>query len=260
MNEVVRENIIQLIREGYDVNQATAIAYKKAGIKQNAEVAPKTFLANILPNTDLFDGSKKIPLSDKGFRQTVVKSMKDWVEKTKPNILKEHKPDGGSYGVVEDVFEDKDGIFAKVSVTDSEIQKGMESKKYRYVSPTIAWNFAGDDYNEKEDNKWAAALLEVSLVSIPRHFTRQLPIEEARTQLSQFGNLNINDNVTISQFSAELSDETDTYYLLEEDINMNMEELAKMLSDMLDEKLKPVMERLEVVERDAAPDRDWETG
>lgn len=257
--DVVRENIIQLIREGYPVDQATAIAYKKAGIKQlSEEVKPKTFLANILPNTDLFDGAKKIPLSDKGFRKTIVDSMKKWVEKTKPNILKEHKPDGGSYGVVEDVFEDKDGIFAKVSVTDPEIQRGMESKKYRYVSPTIAWNFPGDDYNEKDDNKWPAALLEVSLVSIPRHFTRQVEIEEAKSVLGQSSLLNYNDNVTISQFSAELSDETETYILLEEDTTMDLQELAKMLGEMLDEKLTPIMERLEVVERDSAEGRDDE--
>jgi hypothetical protein len=50
----------------------------------------KTILANILPGSDLFDGDKIIPLASTAFRKAVVSSLKSWVDKTKPNLLKEH--------------------------------------------------------------------------------------------------------------------------------------------------------------------------
>ena len=210
----------------------------------------KTILANILPGGDLFDGEKLIPLSDKDFRSRVVSSLKEWVAKVKPNLLKEHKPDGGTYGIVENIFEDDDGsIYATVEITDSKTIEEFENNNYRFVSPTIAWNFKGDDWNPEDNNTWDAALLELSLVSVPRHFTRQQQI----TEMSEL-NYNIND---FSILSAELDEETDTYILLrEEQKEMDLDKLTEMFASLLEEKLGPVMQRLEVIERDAAEGRD----
>ena len=210
----------------------------------------KTILANILPGSDLFDGEKLIPLSSKSFRANVVKSLKQWVEKVKPNLLKEHSPDGGTYGVVDNIFEDDDGdIYATVNITDPQTVEDFENNKFRFVSPTIAWNFRADDWNPELDNTWDAALLELSLVSIPRHFTRQ-------QELSELRDLNYNTN-DLSVLSAELDLESDTYILLKgEQDNMDMEKLTELFTGLLDDKLAPVMQRLEVIERDAAEGRD----
>jgi hypothetical protein len=210
----------------------------------------KTILANILPGGDLFDGDKMIPLSDKAFRSRVVSSLKDWVDTVRPNLLKEHKPDGGSYGFVDNVFEDDDGsIFATVNITDPQTIEEFEAERYRFVSPTIAWNFRGDDWNEHDNNTWDAALLELSLVSVPRHFTRQQEILEL-SDLHYKGN-------DLSILSAELDEESDTYILLkQENKDMDFEKLTELFTGLLDDKLAPVMQRLEVIERDAAEGRD----
>jgi hypothetical protein len=206
----------------------------------------KTILANILPGGDLFDGDKMIPLSDKAFRSRVVSSLKDWVDTVRPNLLKEHKPDGGSYGFVDNVFEDDDGsIFATVNITDPQTIEEFENERYRFVSPTIAWNFRGDDWNEHDNNTWDAALLELSLVSVPRHFTRQQEILEL-SGLHYKGN-------DLSILSAELDEESDTYILLkQENKDMDFEKLTELFTGLLDEKLAPVLDRLEVIERDSA--------
>ena len=256
----IKKEVIRLMREGMPPEEAVVEAYTKAGIKppklKTTPVKPKTYIVNILPVTYMFDGKLTSPLSDNKFRSIVVKSLKDWVSKAKPGLIKEHTPDGGSYGVVSGIFEDSKGIFAKIEVTDAKVIEGMESKRYRFVSPTIAWSFKADDYSHEENNVWPAALLEVSLVSIPRHFTRQVEIKEDKSILSQYGCLNYNDTTSISQLAAELTEDSDTYLLLEEDLTMDMKELMRMLGEMLDEKLDPIMKRLEVVERDSAEGRD----
>ena len=210
----------------------------------------KTILANILPGSDLFDGDKIIPLASTAFRKSVVSSLKNWVDKTKPNLLKEHKPDGGSYGFVDNIFEDDNGdIYATVNITDPQTIEEFENERYRFVSPTVAWNFRGDDWNPELDNTWDAALLELSLVSVPRHFTRQQEILE-------LSGLDYKTN-DLSVLSAELEPESDTYILLKgEQKDMDFEKLTELFTGLLDDKLAPVMQRLEVIERDAAEGRD----
>lgn len=141
-----------------------------------------THLAHILPNTDLFDGQRTIPLSDPHFRSLIVQSMAAFVEKTQPSVLIEHQRNGKVYGKVLGVFEDEDGIYASFSVND-DIAEGIEKGEYRFVSPTIAWNFAADDYDVDEDNVYPAALLELSLVSVPRHYTRQADLQELNVSM-----------------------------------------------------------------------------
>jgi hypothetical protein len=96
--------------------------------------------------------------------------------------LIEHQRNGKVYGKVLGVFEDDDGIYASFSVNE-EIAEGIESGNYRFVSPTIAWNFAADDYDLEEDNRYPAALLELSLVSVPRHYTRQNDLQELNVSM-----------------------------------------------------------------------------
>jgi len=141
-----------------------------------------TFLAHILPNTDLFDGERTLPLSDPYFRTLIVQSMQAFVDKTQPSVLIEHQRNGKVYGKVLGVFEDDDGIYASFSVNE-EIAEGIENGNYRFVSPTIAWNFAADDYDIEEDNRYPAALLELSLVSVPRHYTRQNDLQELNVSM-----------------------------------------------------------------------------
>jgi hypothetical protein len=136
-----------------------------------------TFLAHILPSSNLYDGDKTIPLSNEEFRNLITLSMDLFVQKTNPPILIEHEQKGKVFGKVLGVFEDEEGIYCSFQVTD-DIAKGIDNGEYRFVSPTIAWNFKADDYNEEEDNTYPAALLEVSLVSVPRHYTRQQDLQE----------------------------------------------------------------------------------
>ncbi len=141
-----------------------------------------TFLAHILPNTDLFDGQRTLPLSDPEFRSIIVQSMQAFVDKCQPNVLIEHNRNGKSYGKVLGVFEDGDGIYASFEVND-DIAEGIEKGEYRFVSPTIAWAFAADDYDPELDNRYPAALLELSLVSVPRHYTRQNDLQELNVSM-----------------------------------------------------------------------------
>ena len=141
-----------------------------------------TFLAHILPNDDLFDGTRILPLSNPDFKSLIIQSMQAFVDKTQPSVLIEHKREGKVYGKVLGVFGDDEGIYATFEVNE-EIAEGIENGEYRFVSPTIAWNFKADDYKEYEDNVYPAALLELSLVSIPRHYTRQQDLQELNVSM-----------------------------------------------------------------------------
>ena len=84
---------------------------------------------------------------------------------------------------------------------------------------------------------------------MPRHFTRQQEILE-------LSGLDYKTN-DLSVLSAELEPESDTYILLKgEQKDMDFEKLTELFTGLLDDKLAPVMQRLEVIERDAAEGRD----
>jgi phage head maturation protease len=170
------------------------------------------FSAQILPDTDLFDGDKMIPLSDPQFREIVVRSLQDWTEKVQPSVLIQHDEDGGHYGRVLRVYEDWDGIFVDGIITDPQVASRMSNGGYRFVSPTIAWNFAADDYIPDVDNRWPAALLEVSLVSVPRHYTRQPDLQAYDAHTTQL---------------SEAHASSDTYYV------SNSARIAAALSEAL---------------------------
>jgi len=220
-DKTIAENIRQLIKEGYKPSQAAAIAYSKAGRSKK--------FAHILPNTDLFDGEVIIPLGDKEFYNKVVLSLRDWVERVDVPILVEHDRNGEQYGQVVDVIPSPDGIYAGFYLNEEYEQK-YEEGKLRYVSVGIGWNYAADDYDPETDERMPAALLELSLVSIPRHRTRQTPITEEQE---------VNNTTNASYFSYELNPQG-TYTLLKETQTMEMDDLKTMIMEML----KPLMDSI----------------
>jgi hypothetical protein len=243
-DKTISDNIRQLINEGYPPNQAAAIAYSKAG-------RTKKF-AHILPNTDLFDGQVTIPLGDKDFYNDVVSSLSNWVDRTDVPILVEHDRNGEQYGQVTDIISSPDGIYAGFYLNE-EYDNKFEEGKLRYVSVGIAWSWRADDFDPETDAPMPAALLELSLVSVPRHRTRQTPIYEDNP---------VNNAERSSYFSYELNQQG-TYTMLQETEHMDMDELKSMIESMLMPMVEAIRaeheelkRRLETIERDTAETRD----
>lgn len=209
----------------------------------------KKILAHILPAQSLFDGEHIIPLDNPDFFNRVVDSLAEWVATRKPGICLEHERNGESLGYVNAIVEDEKGVFAEM-ILNEEASLRFADDAFRFVSPTIAWNHRADDYGDR--GAWAASLLEISFVSVPRH-SRQLPIEEMsklaeNTKQSVF----YNETETVSYFSAYV-DEGDTYFITEPETNegeydMDLEKLQELLSGMLDERLDPLYRRLDALE------------
>lgn len=237
-DEVISQNIRQLISEGYPPNQAAAIAYSKAG-------RTKKF-ASVLPNSDLFDGEKMLPLGDKEFYETTYRSLKDWIDKIDVPILVEHERTGEVSGSVVDVMKGNDGLYLGFYLNE-DLEKKFEEGKLKYSSVGIGWNYRADDWKPGDDPV-PAALLELSMVSIPRHRTRQRPIVDEQEL----------DGMSASYFSLELNPQG-TYSLLQEHEDMDMEDLKGMIEEMLapiKESHEDIMKRLETIERDTAEARD----
>ena len=98
---------------------------------------------------------------------TYADSLREYVELTKPSLLLEHNLDGNSYGRVESIENTPEGIFGIASINNPEDLKGK-----RFVSPRIRWN-----HTDINGRRWPAALLETSLVSVPRFQVGQQEIE-----------------------------------------------------------------------------------
>lgn len=137
----------------------------------------KMLKGHILPRRNLYDGEQIIPLANPSFFRKTFRSLREWVRQTNPNIIKEHQSDGESYGKIVDVEEEKDGIYVVFEPSDETLLK-FEKNQLRYVSAHIIWDFEADDYDPKLDNKWYAALVETSLVSIPRFIVGQEEIRD----------------------------------------------------------------------------------
>jgi uncharacterized small protein (DUF1192 family) len=133
---------------------------------------------HILPRRDVHDGDRVLPLGDPTFFQQTLSSLEAWLAQAQPNVLREHDLDGRSFGTVRQVEADEDGIHVLATV-HPDLMREYQEGKLRYVSPRIAWNFAADDYDPQRNNLWPAALLEVSLVSVPRFLIYQVPITDA---------------------------------------------------------------------------------
>lgn len=220
--KTISENIAKLVREGYPAKQAAAIAYAKAGRSELSDSSDRVIWANILPKRNLHDGNRVLPLGDEEFYARVVDSIKRWVDSGRVPILKEHVTDGGRFGdviAIEDRGEE--GVYAGFLLNDKEHQKFLQDE-YRFVSPTIAWDFQADDWDPELDNRWPAALLELSLVSVPRYFIGQkaLNTEEG---------VNKERNTTLM---SQLSQKT---YKGAHNMELTMQDIEKLFKDLLAE-------------------------
>lgn len=220
--KTISENIAKLVREGYPGKQAAAIAYAKAGRSELSDGDPIIW-ANILPRQNLNDGQRTIPLGNPDFYNEVFKSLQSWIRQNQPNILKEHEPDGKGYGEVLMVEDREDGIWAGFTLNPKEY-KAFANNEYRFVSPTIAWNHAANDYNPELDNRWPAALLELSLVSIPRYFIGQKRMREE--------NMNRAANEGTS-YMSQLNENNKYIFKGEQNMELTIQDLEKMFADML---------------------------
>ena len=137
------------------------------------------YLAHILPDTDLHDGDQLIPLGDPDFYDMVLESLITWVEAVHPPVLLEHERNGTVLGKVTRCFGDEGGIYCQFDVPDN-VALDIDAGAYRFVSPTVAWSFTADT-----GEVWPAALLELSLVSVPRHYLRQRDLTELNSAYSQ---------------------------------------------------------------------------
>ena len=223
----------------------------------------KTILAHILPKQSLFDGEHAIPLDNSSFYNTVLASLKEWVDSRSPSICLEHERNGESLGYVSSIIDDEKGMFAQLVLNDSAAAT-FDEGSYRYVSPTIAWNHRADDY--LDHGVWPASLLEVSFVSVPRH-SRQIPVAEM-AQLNENNSQPVfyNETEKVSRFSAYVGTNTagieETYFITDEptelsnegENDMDLEKLHEILSGMLDERLAPLYKRLDDLEMDTKED------
>lgn len=242
LSGTVSERISELVKEGYPQKQAVAIAYDSMNTESlgssaqeptilDAYSEPEPLLCQILPKRDVNDGNVLIPLSNPNFYNRTYLSLKRWVKEAKPSLLKEHNREGDSYGKVTDIVSMEDGLHA-VIVMDPSTYREYKDGRYRYVSPYIAWNFKADDYDPSKDNLWDAALLETSLVSVPRFLLGQKPI--GSVSLDSVSRL---ENVSV--MNSRLDNENIGSFYLEE---VDMEELMKMIKGMLDEHTKTLRE------------------
>lgn len=134
----------------------------------------KTLFFHILPARDIDDGVNLIPLSDPDFRRRAFESIGAWVEEVQPPVLTEHETDGEIDGEIVDTIETEDGLWVEAEVTDDAYQAWVD-RKVRHVSPQIAWNHRADT-----GEIIPAALLETSLVSIPRFAVGQKRATDVR--------------------------------------------------------------------------------
>ena len=127
----------------------------------------KLIRIHLLPRVEeLFDTEDRKIVLGNSF-DTYADSLKEYVELTKPSLLLEHNLDGNSYGRIESIETTPEGVFGIASVDNPEDLKGK-----RFVSPRIRWN-----HTDINGRRWPAALLETSLVSVPRFQVGQQEIE-----------------------------------------------------------------------------------
>ena len=191
-------------------------------------------LSHILPRKDLFDGERVLPLSDPVFFKTVTDSLKEWVRTRKPNICKEHRRDGESYGEVLGIVEDERGIFAQVRFIP-EAEAKLAQGKLKYCSGTFVFNHKADDYTEK--GAWPCSLLELSLVSVPRH-SRQISMQH----LNQLSESDVVLEGYVTQFNSVYTP-TDTF-IIEEEPDMDLDKLNELLEALLVDAMAPLLERI----------------
>ena len=131
------------------------------------------FLAHLLPRVEKLyvDEETTVDLSGDKYNH-VANSLIEFVNLTQPNVLMEHELDGGTRGRVVEAYSDEDGIQAKIIIEEDSLPDKFIP---RFVSPRIAWN-----HRDVTGTLWPAALLELSLVSIPRFLVGQKELLETK--------------------------------------------------------------------------------
>jgi len=150
----------------------------------------KLIKLHILPRVkELYDQEdRKIVLGDNF--DAYASSLAEYVQLVKPNLLIEHELDGNSYGKIESIENTDAGVFAIASVDDPAVLKGK-----RFASPRIRWN-----HTDIHGRRWPAALLETSLVSVPRFMIGQEEIESINSMT--YGNV-LTDDAKLSEVNLE---------------------------------------------------------
>lgn len=150
----------------------------------------KLIRLHILPRVkELYDQEdRKIVLGDNF--DAYASSLAEYVELVKPNLLIEHELDGNSYGKIESIENTEAGVFAIASVVDPSVMKGK-----RFASPRIRWN-----HTDIHGRRWPAALLETSLVSVPRFMIGQEEIESINSMT--YGNV-LTEDAKLSEVNLE---------------------------------------------------------
>lgn len=150
----------------------------------------KLIKLHILPRVkELYDQEdRKIVLGDNF--DTYASSLAEYVQLVKPSLLIEHELDGNSYGKIESIENTDAGVFAIASVDDPAVLKGK-----RFASPRIRWN-----HTDIHGRRWPAALLETSLVSVPRFMIGQEEIESINSMT--YGNV-LTDDAKLSEVNLE---------------------------------------------------------
>ncbi len=135
----------------------------------------KKYIAHILPKTQQIwtDENTLVDFEDETKWEAVAASLVNFINLYQPNVLIEHEVNGGSVGRAEKAWADEKGVWCIISVDPSVAPAGM-----RWVSPRIGWN-----HIDVEGTRWPAALLEVSLVSVPRFLVGQTDLQE--TEMSE---------------------------------------------------------------------------
>ena len=209
------------------------------------------YRVDLLPSRQFWaDEETHVDLTDNW--ESVIESMNTYVKTSHVPVLKEHELAGGDYGKVMSVYqspEDPNRIKADILIESPVLKdelSGKSDKQYRFVSPRIRWNFkdiAGED--------WLAALLELSLVSIPRitgtrHQDPIRPILQDEVMLSESTDVNIekvtdtDEDALIRSIEIQLSEKysTPTYYANLEPIQEIIMENSMLTPEMKDEMLK----------------------
>lgn len=184
------------------------------------------FISHMLPKSEKIWTDDETCVDLSGNWTAYAQSLVDFANLTKPNVLIEHEVTGGTHGRVLSAWHDAKGVWGKLEIDETTLP---QNQKYRWVSPRIAWHHI--DVNGKE---WPAALLECSLVSIPRFLVGQEEILE--TALSQIKPaLNEISNLACSELQEFNPGETMTPELLEALRQLIREELAtSTMADSVD--------------------------
>jgi hypothetical protein len=164
------------------------------------------FLAHLLPRVEKLyvDEETTVDLSGDKYNH-VANSLIEFVNLTQPNVLMEHELDGGTRGRVVEAYSDEDGICAKIIIEEDSLPDKFIP---RFVSPRIAWN-----HRDVTGTIWPAALLELSLVSIPRFLVGQKELLETKFSESYHA---LNTSVELVPLVEEAMTKEEVTALIEE--------------------------------------------